>query len=112
MSDHQRESDGGSSGERAARDEQDGRHTDQRERASGMGAFVGWATETVLRLIVALVGVVLLLFALGRIVGINLYSMLLDLLQSEAGRWSIVAVFAVLLILAASGRWYLADSGR
>jgi len=82
-----------------------------RPRNEGQGErLLRWFTETMLRLAVAGIGVALLLLALGQIVGVDLYSIVLDFLQSSIGQWSVVAIFAVLLILAASKRWNLVGS--
>ncbi|PSP62762.1 hypothetical protein BRC77_08995 [Halobacteriales archaeon QH_8_64_26] len=78
---------------------------DQRSRADGgagaanRGAGVTeWFASTALRAALAVVGVVVLLFALGQLVGIDLLGLAAEALSSELGRWSLIAVFGLLLI--------------
>jgi hypothetical protein len=65
----------------------------------------GWFTETLVRAGVAVFGVALLLFALGRLVGVDLLETVVDVLASSTGAWVIIAFFAMLLIVAASKSW-------
>lgn len=58
----------------------------------------GWFAESTLRVSLALVGFVLLLFALGQVAGLDLLGMVVDALNSDVGRWLIVAFFALLII--------------
>lgn len=60
-----------------------------------------WLTAPVIRAALGVLGVVLLLYALGRAVGVDLLGVLLDALATRVGRWLLVALFAVLLILVA-----------
>ncbi len=46
----------------------------------------------------AIVGFVLLLFALGQAVGFDLLGLVADVVSSQTGRWLVVALFALLLI--------------
>lgn len=68
------------------------------------GGVSAWFAETAARTGLALVGLVLLLFALGQAVGLNLLGTFADAITSQTGRWLVVAFFAVLLIIAAA-RW-------
>lgn len=62
-------------------------------------------TFTFLRLGVAIIGLVLLVFALGEIVGVDMFSVFGNILSSRVGQWLIVAIFGLGLIIAASKRW-------
>lgn len=58
-----------------------------------------WVAESALRIGLAFVGFVLLVYALGRAVGIDLLDIVADALLSTVGRWLVVAFFALVLIL-------------
>ena len=60
--------------------------------------------DTALRMGLAIVGFVLLLFALGQAVGFDMLYLVADALSSQTGRWLLVALFALLLI-ALAARW-------
>lgn len=60
-----------------------------------------WLAESVLRVGLVLVGLVLLVYALGRAVDVDLLSIVVDALLSPIGRWLVVAFFALLLIVVA-----------
>lgn len=75
------------------------------DRGSGTTGLVDWFTETFLRASIALLGVLLLLFALGQIAGVDMIGGLADLLGTEIVQWTLVAVFALLLIVAAGKSW-------
>jgi hypothetical protein len=47
------------------------------------------------------IGVVLLIFAIGQAVGLPLLDFTVEALSSQTGRWLVVAFFAILLIGAA-----------
>lgn len=66
-----------------------------------MAATSRWFATTAVRTGLTLVGLVLLLFALGQAVGLPLRELVADALASETGRWLVVALFAVFLIGAA-----------
>lgn len=66
-----------------------------------VGAATRWFATTAVRAGVTIIGVVLLLFALGQAVGLPLLGMVTDALTSQTGQWLVVAFFAVLLIGAA-----------
>lgn len=61
----------------------------------------GWIASGVVRLGLAIVGVVLLLFAAGRIAGIDLLELTVEVLTSSIGRWIVLAVVALVLIVVA-----------
>lgn len=75
------------------------------DRGSDTTGLVDWFTETFLRASIALLGVLLLLFALGQIAGVDMIGGLADLLATEIVQWTLVAVFALLLIVAAGKSW-------
>lgn len=60
-----------------------------------------WFANAAVRTGLTLIGVVLLLFALGQAVGLPLLDLFADAISSETGRWLVVAFFALLLIGAA-----------
>lgn len=83
------------------------------ESAEGVTAgdrIAGWLTETAVRAVIALLGVALVLLAIGEIAGVPLLSMLVEFLTSSLGVWLIVAVLGLLLIVAASKSWNLTSS--
>ena len=72
----------------------------------GVGTEVaGWFGETLVRTVVALFGVALLLFALGRITDVNLLDQVVGVLDSGIAAWLLLAFFGLLLVLAASKSW-------
>jgi len=78
---------------------EDGRTRERTDdRPAGM---VDWLTASILRLMLAVVGVVLVLFALGQAVGINLLDMAADVLASSVGRWLLIALFGLVLVVVA-----------
>ena len=60
-----------------------------------------WLASGIIRLGLAIVGVVLLLFAAGRIAGIDLLEMVLEVLTSSIGRWILLAFVALVLLAVA-----------
>lgn len=62
----------------------------------------GWFASATLRTGVILIGFVLFLFALGQAVGFPLLDLFIEAVTSPTGRWIVVAIFALLLIAAAS----------
>lgn len=66
----------------------------------GDGA-AGWFAASTLRVGLALIGIVLLLFALGQVAGLDLLGLVAEALSSEVGRWLLVAFFALLIIAVA-----------
>lgn len=76
------------------------RETTDRD-ASSTGGTVDWLTVSALRLTLALAGLVLLLYALGRAVGVDLLDAVADALSTQLGRWFVVALVALALIVVA-----------
>lgn len=62
----------------------------------------GWFASAALRTGIIIIGFVLFLFALGQAVGFDLLDLVVDAVTSPTGRWIVVAIFALLLIAAAS----------
>lgn len=81
------------------------------DRTTQGAGLVDWVTETFLRTAVAILGVLLLLFAVGQIAGFDTIGALADLLSNEVVQWMLVAVFALLLIIIASKNWNISTSG-
>lgn len=63
--------------------------------------FTGWFASSSLRLGLVLLGVFLLLMALGQLSGIDVIGRTAALLGTEVGRWLLVAVVAIGLIAVA-----------
>lgn len=72
--------------------------------------IAGWFTETAVRGGIALLGVALVLLAVGQIVGIEILGNLVEFLTSSLGAWLIVGLLGLLLIVAASRSWNLTSS--
>lgn len=70
------------------------------ESPAGGGA-PEWFAASALRIGLAIIGFVLLLFALGQAVGLDLLGLVADALDTQIGRWLAVAVFALVLIAVA-----------
>ncbi len=62
-------------------------------------------TRSLLRIALALVGFILLLFALGQAFGLDLLGMFAEFTQTWTGQWLLVAVFALLLIVLSMRGW-------
>lgn len=62
-------------------------------------------TRTLLRVGLAIVGFILLLFALDQAFGLALLDGLIQFLNTSTGRWVLVAFVGLLLILIAMGGW-------
>lgn len=54
--------------------------------------------DTTLRMMLLFLGVVVLLFAIGQVMGIDVLAMASDALDNEEARWIVVALFALILI--------------
>lgn len=66
-----------------------------------------WVASTALRLGLAVLGIVLLVFAVGQILDVPLFDVLDDALSSQVVLWIVVGLFALLLLgLAARGFSY------
>lgn len=80
----------------ARRDAHGDGSTDTRgARATGPAAWVG---ASALRIGLAVLGGVLMLYALGRAVGVDLVEMVGRSFESPLGRWLAVAAFGLLLV--------------
>ena len=62
------------------------------------GDTAEWFAASTLRIALAIVGFVVLLFALGQAAGVDLLGMVADALDTTIGRWLVVALFGLLLI--------------
>lgn len=65
------------------------------------GGLTGWLAASALRIMLALVGVFLLLAALGQLSGLDLFGITATAITSTIGRWLIVTAIGVVLIVAA-----------
>lgn len=70
-------------------------------RSHSNDVFMGWFASSALRFGLVLVGVFLLLAALGQLSGIDILGVTAELLGTEVGRWLLVAVVAIGLIAVA-----------
>ena len=75
--------------------ESQGEYATGERRGAGSSEYFA---ESTLRVSLAVVGFVLLLFALGQAIGIDLLGTIVDALNTQIGRWLVVAFFAILLI--------------
>lgn len=57
--------------------------------------------SSTLRVGLAIFGLVLLLFAIGQLVGVDILGMIVNVLESPEGRWAIVAFVALVMIVLA-----------
>lgn len=73
----------------------------QRQQDDSVDSATRWFATTAVRTGLTVIGVVLLLFALGRAVGLPLLELVTDALTAQTGQWLVIAFFAVLLIGAA-----------
>lgn len=73
---------------------------------------VSWFTETFLRAAIALIGVVLLLVAVGQMAGVDTFSIIGSILASDLAQWGAVALFGLLLVVAASKSWTFVSQGQ
>ena len=62
-------------------------------------------TRGLLRIALALVGFLLLLFAIGQAFGLNLLGLFAEFTQTWTGQWLLVAAFALVLIIIALKGW-------
>lgn len=76
------------------------RERDTRERRQRTSP-VSWFMESALRMGLVLIGFIILVFALGQVIGVDLFAIIGGVLSTEAGRWLAIAFFALLLILVA-----------
>lgn len=71
------------------------------EQAAGEPAGVqvaDWLAASTLRVALTVFGFVLLLFAIGQAVGLDLLGMVVEALETNVGRWLVVAFVGLLLI--------------
>ena len=71
------------------------------QRRDDVPAATTWFANTAVRTGLTVIGVVVLLFALGQAVGLPLLELTTEALTSRTGQWLAVAFLAVLLIGAA-----------
>ena len=69
-----------------------------------------WFTEKLVRVGAVLVGLALLLFALGQIAGVDLLSTVGSFLTSSIGAYVLIAFFALLIIVAATKDWNISNT--
>lgn len=88
------------------------RETDTEERPVRESAprdpsvrVVTWFGEAIVRAVVVLLGLTVLLFAIGRIVGVDLLDTAVEVLDSGVAAWLLLAFFGLLLVLAATRSW-------
>lgn len=62
------------------------------------GDAAEWFAASTLRVALAIIGLVVVLFALGQAVGVDLLGMVVDALNSTVGRWLLVALFGLFII--------------
>lgn len=72
----------------------------ERRRRTGE-RFSAWLASAAVRFGLTLIGIVVLVFALGQAVGLDLLGLLAEAVTSETGRWLVVAFFALLLVAVA-----------
>lgn len=93
------EAENGQGAESSGAEDRDRSTSGQSSQVAGVGNRIAtWFAASILRVGVAIVGFVILLVALGEIVGMNLLDLTVEALSSGVGRWIAVAVFALLLI--------------
>lgn len=64
-----------------------------------------WFTETLVRAGILVIGVAVLLFAIGQAVGANLLEPMAEFFASGTGAWFVVAFLALLVMVAATKSW-------
>ncbi|MFD1515309.1 hypothetical protein [Halomarina rubra] len=79
--------------------------TQEPTRRSTSARVASWFGEALVRAVVAVLGLVLLLFAVGRIVDVNLLDAAIDVLDSGVGAWLVLAFVGLLLVVAAARDW-------
>jgi hypothetical protein len=82
-------------------DEQERSSEPQAQSDDAVEGATKWFASTAVRAGLTLIGLVLLLFALGQAVGLPLLELVTDAVTTQTGKWLVVAFFAVLLIGAA-----------
>ena len=93
MAEHERTDDG--------RKDQRSRERDQRppeEEERGAEEAVEVIAASTVRIVLLFLGIILLLYATGQVVGFDALAMLSEALDTREARWTIVALFALVLI--------------
>ncbi|WP_158057364.1 hypothetical protein [Halorussus halophilus] len=90
-------SDGGTAQGRNGQNRAQGQRNRQDDHGPG-----DWFAHATIQWLLALVGVVVVLFGLGQAVGVSLLGMVADALGSQTGQWLMVAFLGLLVILAAA----------
>lgn len=80
------------------RESKEERPPEEGEPRAGPGT---WLMSTAMQTLIAVVGLVVVLFALGRAFGIDLLGMVGDALATQTGQWIAIAVLALILMGAA-----------
>lgn len=88
--------------ERTTSDTTDDRRQSGSAAERSAGALL---TRTILRIGLAVLGLALLLFALGQAFGVDLLGPAVELLTTGTGRWIGVALLALVLISVATSGW-------
>ena len=78
-----------------------GGRADAEAGRDGTSETTRWFANTAVQAGLTVIGVVLLIFAIGQAVGLPLLDFTVEALSSQTGRWLVVAFFAILLIGAA-----------
>ena len=87
--------------------ETDREHDDQqdsgrdRNRGRDREDAVEVVAASTVRVLLGVLGVLLLLFAIGQVVGVDAMAMLSDALATPEARWMLVALFAIVMIVLA-----------
>ena len=68
-------------------------------RGGGGQQFADWLANSALRIGIVVAGLMLFLFALGQAVGFRMLDLFVQAVTSQTGRWLVVALFALLLIV-------------
>lgn len=79
-------------------------HSTRHERRSS--DLAEWFAESTVRVVLAFFGVVLLLFAVGQMVGFDILGAIAAALDTRIGQWLLVAVFGLILIMIALRGFY------
>ncbi|MFC5973839.1 hypothetical protein ACFPYI_21155 [Halomarina salina] len=78
----------------------------QRQAPNSTTEEVGsWFTETIVRAGILVIGVAVMLFAIGQAVGANLVEPMAEFFTSGTGAWFVVAFLALLVMVAATKSW-------
>ena len=89
----------------STRRDDDSEEDGDESRGARIQRTVDVLTHSFLRISLGLFGLLLLLFALGQAFGLDLLGILSEFLETQTGRWLVVAVFALVLVLFALRGW-------